>query len=200
MTPAWSPDESELAFVAVAGHRAELYTVARDGSQLHQVTNDGVGKKDPVYSRSGDRIFYVARVAGTFRLMQIGIAPGSQPQVVPGGEGWRVLRADRAGRLYGQRDTSILTLDPGAPIPDVGLTYADVWTVGTQGIYVRRGRTPQHPSGGVWLYPWSGTPRKVADTPLASSSIAVDVNDAVIFSQSPDFQVDLGLVELRNDS
>jgi Tol biopolymer transport system component/DNA-binding winged helix-turn-helix (wHTH) protein len=199
MMPAWSPDERVLAFVAVAGHRAEIYTVARDGSQLHKVTNDGASKQDPVYSVSGDRIYYIARLAGTFRLMQIGLAPGSQPQVVPGGAGWRVLRTDRAGRLYGQRGTSILTLDPSPPIPDVGLTYADVWTAGTQGIYVRRGKTPQHPAA-VWLYPWSGPARKIADTPLASSSIAVDKDGAVLFTQSTDYQCDLGLIELRNDS
>ena len=199
MTPAWSPDERALAFVAVAGHRAELYTIARDGSQLHRVTNDGVDKKDPVYSVSGDQIFYVARIAGTWRLMQIGIAPGSQPQAVPGGEGWRALRTDRAGHLYGQRGTTILALDATAPLTDVGLTDLDVWTVGTQGIYVRRGRTPQRPSA-VWLHPWSGPPRKFADTPLASSSIAVDANGAVIFSQSLDYQVDLGLIQLRSDS
>jgi Tol biopolymer transport system component/DNA-binding winged helix-turn-helix (wHTH) protein len=198
-TPTWSPDERSIAFVAVAGHRAELYTIARDGSQLRQVTNDGVGKVDPVYSVSGDRIFYVARVAGSWRLMQIGSAPGSQPQAVPGGEGWRALRSDRAGHLYGQQGSSILALNSTMPITDAGLTEVDAWAVGTQGIYIRRGTMPQRPSA-VWLYPWSGPARKFADTPSALSSIAVDANGGVIFTQSPDYQVDLGLIQLRNDS
>jgi hypothetical protein len=64
---------------------------------------------------------------------------------------------------------------------------------------VRRGRLPQRPSA-VWLYPWNGPARKLADTPLASSSIAVDANGAVMFSQSLDYQVDLGLIQLRDDS
>jgi Tol biopolymer transport system component/DNA-binding winged helix-turn-helix (wHTH) protein len=198
-TPVWSPDEKRIAFVAVSGHSAELYTVARDGSELRQVTRDGVEKRDPVYSPSGDRLFYVARTGEAWRLMEIGLADGSTPQAVRGGEGWQALRSDRMGHLYGQRGATILALDPDAPIVDIGLTDVDVWAAGPKGLYVRRGRTTELPST-IWFYPWKGPRQKLADIPLANSSIAVDANGAVIFSQSPDYQVDLGLVELHSDS
>jgi Tol biopolymer transport system component len=198
-TPAWSPDAQRIAFVAVSGHNSELYTVARDGSELRQVTRDGIEKRDPVYSPSGDRLFYVARSGDAWRLMEVGLTEGSEPQVVRGGEGWQALRSDRMGHLYGQRGTTILALDPDAPMVDIGLTDIDVWAAGPKGLYVRRGRTTDFPST-IWFYPWNGPRQKLAYIPLANSSIAVDANGAVIFSQSPDYQVDLGLVELHTDS
>jgi hypothetical protein len=90
-----------------------------------------------------------------------------------------------------------VTLDPSLPRAEVTLTDIDVWTLGAQGIYVRRGRLPAQPSA-IWLYPWQGSPRKLADTPLASSAIAAARDGAVIFSQSPEYQVDLGLIELAS--
>jgi Tol biopolymer transport system component len=198
-TPAWSRDERTIAFAAVVGNRCELYSVARDGSQLNQLTNDGVHKRELAYSASGDRIYYLALVTGSWHLMELRLAPGSQPQLVRGGEDWKVLRTDPAGRIYGQRGTSIVALDPAAPLIDVGLTELDVWAVGTQGIYVRRGQLRQRPSA-VWLHPWSGPARKLADTPLATGRISVDTSGAVIFSQSPDQQVDIGRIALRSDS
>jgi hypothetical protein len=151
------------------------------------------------YSAAGDRIFYLALTNGAWHLMELRLVPGAQPQTVRGGEDWKVLRTDPAHRLYGQRGTSIVALDPAAPRVDVGLTELDVWAVGTQGIYVRRGRLPQRPSG-VWLHPWSGPARKLAETPRASGRISLDASGGVIFSESPDYQVDIGRIELRNDS
>jgi hypothetical protein len=79
---------------------------------------------------------------------------------------------------------------------DVGLTDIDVWAASPRGLYVRRGRTSERPST-IWFYPWNGQPQRLADIPLASSSIAVDSAGAVTFSQSPDYQIDLGLVDLH---
>lgn len=193
--PAWSPDGNSIAFVAVIARRAEIFTVARDGSELRQVTHDGNEKRDPVYSVSGDRLFYVGRRGAEWGLQEI--ATGSAPRPVTGGEGWTALRSDRAGHLYGKRGNSIAALDAHAPMVNVELTSFDAWAAGAQGLYVRRGRTPERPST-LWLHPWNGPPRKLADVPLASSSIAVDVDGRAIFSQTPDYQVDLGLIELRD--
>jgi hypothetical protein len=132
-------------------------------------------------------------------LMQMGLTPSSRPQPVRGGQGWLALEGDRAGHLYGQFGAAIVSLDPTAPWVDVRLTDFDVWAVGAQGIYVRRARTSQSPST-IWLHPWKGAARQLAQVPLASSSIAVDATGAVVFSQSPEHQVDLGLVELRSGS
>jgi Tol biopolymer transport system component len=196
-SPAWSPDGRTIAFVAVTGRRAEIYTTAPDGSRLRQITHDGFGKRDPIYSISGDRIFYLLRVGGTWHLMQLTLTPNAKPRVVRGGEGWRVLRTNVAGQLYGQRGNSIVTLDSSAPRAEVRLSNVDVWAVAPQGIYVRRGRAPARPSS-IDFYPWNGPPRKVADTPRASANISVDRDGAVLFSQSPVYEIDLGLLELRH--
>jgi Tol biopolymer transport system component/DNA-binding winged helix-turn-helix (wHTH) protein len=198
--PVWSRDAQTIAFIAIGGHQSRLYTIARDGSQLRKVTADSTEKRDPVYGADGKSLFYVARSGSTWRLMEVSLETNNaQPRPVPGGDGWKALRSDGAGRLYGQRGTAIVALDPRAPIVDVGLTDIDVWAASPRGLYVRRGRTPERPST-IWFYPWNGTPRKLADIPLASSSIAVDSAGAVIFSQSPDYQIDLGLVDLHSAS
>jgi Tol biopolymer transport system component/DNA-binding winged helix-turn-helix (wHTH) protein len=202
--PTWSPDAKTIAFVAVKGHAAEIYTVARDGSQLRQITVDGVQKKDPVYAPSQDKLYYTERRDGKWRLMQIALTTSAaQPQAVAGGEGWSTLQAAPDGRLYGQRadEDIIRVLDPisssaSHPIDNSPkVSDIDVWAVGAQGIYVRRGRLV-HQLSSVWLYPWGQTGRKLADTPLASGAISIDSHGNPIFSQTLGYQVDLGLMEL----
>jgi hypothetical protein len=100
--------------------------------------------------------------------------------------------------LYGQRGLSIVTLDPTAPLIDVSLTEIDVWTVGPQGIYVRRGGEPQQRA--IWFHPWRGPARRLVATQYAAGMISVDNDGAVMFSQSPDYQVDIGRIELRSGS
>lgn len=194
--PSWSRDGKTIAFVAVTGRRAEIYTIGRDEAQVRQITHDEVGKRYPVYSPSGDSLFYVAQDKGSWRLMQISLKQGAKPEPVPGGEGWRALRADASGNLYGQRDNQIIALNPSSPHTDVVLTEADTWAVGARGIYVRRGRTPAQPSA-IWLHPWNGSPQKLAETPFATSGISIDRDNSVLFAQSPEYAVDLGLLELR---
>lgn len=195
-SPSWSPDGKTVAFVAVSGRRADIYTIGRDESPLRQLTQDGVGKRYPVYSPSGDRLFYVAREQGKWRLMALPLEPGAKPQPVPGGEDWHVVHADFAGNLYGQRGGSIVTLDSASPLMNISLSYADVWHVGERGIYIRRGRAPTRPSS-LWLYPWNGPEQKLADVPYATSSISVDRDETVLFSHAPEYQVDVGMLELR---
>jgi Tol biopolymer transport system component/DNA-binding winged helix-turn-helix (wHTH) protein len=217
--PTWSPDGQTIAFVAVHGRNAELYTVARDGSQLHQLTHDGIHKRDPVYSASGQQLFYVERREGKWRLMELALSASSvRPHAVPRGQGWKTLHAGPDGVIFGQREgeatlraLSTSGLSPaggsagsGLPIDndphalaDGGpqITDIDVWAVGARGIYVRRGRRVHEPSS-IWLYPWAGSGLKLADTPLASGPIGLDPHGQVMFSQTLDYQIDLGLVEL----
>ena len=173
--PAWSPDGQAIAFVAVHDREAELYTVARDGSHLRQVTNDGIHKKDPVYVESGERVLYVERREGRWRLMEMSLAVATaQPRAVPAGHGWNTLRSGPDGTLFGQRQgestlrvLSVRALDSGGsaasgiPVAEdyrsltangPSIADIDVWAAGPQGIYVRRGRRVQEPSS-IWLYP-----------------------------------------------
>jgi dipeptidyl aminopeptidase/acylaminoacyl peptidase len=219
--PTWSPDGSSIAFVAINGRGAELYTVLRDGAQLRQLTHDATDKRDPTYVKSGQLLLYVERVDGKWRLMQIALAdPNAGPRVVLGGQGWKTLRAGPDGVIFGQRDgddtihalnTQALRSDDSASshvaitienysrLGDSGPHVADidVWAVGSEGIYVRRGRRVREPSS-IWLYPWNQAGRKLADSPFAAGSIGLDGSGRPIFSQALEYQTDLGLLELAD--
>lgn len=204
--PTWSPDGEEVTFVALRGRSCELYSVMRDGSQLRQLTHDGVEKRDPAYAAEEDKIYYIERNVGGWRLMQIALAPGSQPQKVAGGEGWRVLHRGADGRMYGQRTAeNVIRVLGSADLPGVEIADGDAWTVGSQGIYVKRSRRGDAPTA-IWLHSWNGEQRKLADTPHASGSphaagsLAIAPDGAVIFSEAFDQQTDLGLLRLRSES
>jgi Tol biopolymer transport system component len=61
--PAWSPDGRELAFISDRGPLGgyELFVMAADGSDVHQLTPDssGGGNLDPAWSPDGARLAYV---------------------------------------------------------------------------------------------------------------------------------------------
>jgi len=104
-----------ITFVAVKGRKAEIYTISRDGSRLRQLTKDGLHKKDPAYSASGERLLYVERNDGKWQLMQIALGTDTAtPHAVPGGQGWSTLHAGAHGSIFGQLvgEDRIRILDP----------------------------------------------------------------------------------------
>jgi Tol biopolymer transport system component/DNA-binding winged helix-turn-helix (wHTH) protein len=211
--PCWSPDGQSIAFVAVKGRNADLYTVARDGSKLRQLTRDGIHKRDAAYSLRGDRLFYVERREGKWRLMQVALADASaKPIAVPGGERWHSLNAGPGGRLFGRRESEniirVLDVENAAAsgvrasddrfrtlAENLRVTDIDNWIVGERGIYVRRGRLVHQPSS-LWFYPWNEPGRKLADTPFAGGNIGVDANGNALISQAIDSDIDLALMQL----
>ncbi|WP_374468909.1 winged helix-turn-helix domain-containing protein [Phenylobacterium sp.] len=195
--PAWSPDGQSLAFVAVKGRRSDIYTVGRDGSRLRSVTWDGLDKLEPVWGPRGDRLYYLERTAAGYRLMELLLAGDGKPRPVPGGQGWRNLRASPDGRLFGllQAGVPVVALDGAAP--GVRIEQGDVWAVGRAGVYVLTARREQPPA--VWLHPWRGPARKLADAPTSAGSIGLSPDGRVLLAQNLDDQVDLGLFELSRD-
>jgi Tol biopolymer transport system component/DNA-binding winged helix-turn-helix (wHTH) protein len=192
--PSWSPDGQSLAFVAVKGRRSDIYTVGRDGSRLRSVTRDGLDKLEPVWGPRGDRLYYLERTAAGYRLMELALAGEAKPRPAPGGAGWRSLRASPDGRLFGVPfgSDAVAALSGGAP--SVRLQGNDTWAVGRDGIYVLTARREQPPA--VWLHPWSGPARKLADAPMSAGSLGLSPDGRVLVAQSLDDQVDLGLFEL----
>lgn len=199
VAPAWSPDGSSIAFIAVKGRRSELYTVARDGSRLRAMTWDGLDKLYPQFSADGASLYYLERTAAGYRVMQVSLAAGAQPRPLAGGAGWQVLRSGPDGRLYGVRagESVVRALGPGQPVPPVIVGNYDYWTVGRDGVVVLRGRRSS--SSSIWLHPWAGPPRKLADVTSCCGSLGLAPDGTVLFSQSLDEQIDLGLVELTEN-
>jgi len=200
VSPAWSHDGTRIAFVAVKGRQADIFSVSRDGSQLRQLTHDGVAKKDVVFSGSSNRLFYLARANGTWQLMQTGDteAATARPQSSSGDQGWVTLRSAPDGSVFGQRqgDETVRRVEEGAPVGNtLRVGDLDTWAVGSQGIYVRRGGRMRAPS--VWFFPWDQAGRPIADVPLASGNISVDPQGAVIFAQTTNVNVDLAMIELH---
>jgi hypothetical protein len=156
-------------------------------------------------------VHYLEHTDGRWRLMELDAQGRTPPRVIPEGTGWVTLRSAPDGTVFGRREgeSSILRLTPLAAVgsgiphaeetPDVSLprvSSVDSWTVGRNGIYVRRpGRLGEAPS--VWFFPWLGAGQKLADAPLASGNIAVDQGGHVLFSQSTNPEVDLAMVELK---
>lgn len=196
VAPAWSPDGGAIAFIAVKGRRSEIYTVARDGSHLRAVTQDGLDKLYPQFSADGASLYYLERTAAGYRVMQVAMTAGAQPKPVAGGEGWRVLRSGPDGRLYGVRagDPVVRALSPGRPVPTVTLGNYDYWAVGPDGVVVLQASRGSPSS--LWLHPWSGPPRKLVDVVSCCGAVGLFPDGSVLFSQSLDDQIDLGLVEL----
>jgi Tol biopolymer transport system component/DNA-binding winged helix-turn-helix (wHTH) protein len=211
LEPSWSRDGARIVFVGVKGRSAQIYTVSRDGTNLRQLTHESGAKRDPVFSASGDRVLYLAHIDGRWRLMERDAEGRASPRAVPEGDGWFTLRSAPDGTVFGRREgeASILRLTPlaatGSGVPSADevsvaplprISDIDSWTVGRNGIYVRRtGRINEVPS--LWFFPWLGSAQKLADVPLAWGNIAVDEGGHVLFSQSTNPEVDLAMVELK---
>ncbi|MCR5875217.1 hypothetical protein LRS10_14075 [Phenylobacterium sp. J426] len=191
-SPHWSPDEQSLVFVGVKGRRAELYTIGRDGSRLRAITQDGQDKLDPVWGPDG-QIRYLERVGPRYRVMQLDPNGASGPTFT-GREGFWALRMAPDGRLFGQP----VNMDAAAPLdgrgPSAPVGPNDTWTVGRDGVLVKRARGAS--PAAVWLHPWSGPARRLAEVPTITGEIGAGPGGQVLISRSLDEQVDLGLFDL----
>jgi Tol biopolymer transport system component/DNA-binding winged helix-turn-helix (wHTH) protein len=211
LDPGWSADGNDVAFVGVKGRSAEIYTVARDGSRLQQRTSNAVAKRSPVFAASGQQLLYLERnMSGGWQLMELDLKGSAPPRAVPAGEGWVGLRSAPDGTVFGRRagEGSVRFVSPAAPIgsavPPAGfaptlalqLSDNDTWAIGKDGVYVRRARRIDRASS-IWLFPWHGTERRIADVPLASGNIAVAPSGDVLVSQGTTLDMDLAMLELK---
>ncbi|MCP4897970.1 MAG: hypothetical protein GY906_13440 [bacterium] len=58
--PQWSPDGTRLVFATCDRRWSEIWTINRDGSDLKPIVTDRLAAFDPMYSPTGERIFFSA--------------------------------------------------------------------------------------------------------------------------------------------
>jgi len=207
---AWSAEGNDIAFVGVKGRSAEIYTVARDGSRLQQRTSNAVAKRSPVFAPSGRQLLYLERHDGGWRVMELDLDGRTPARALFAGAAWTGLRSAPDGTVFGRRagEGSLRLVRPVAPmgsaVSPVGyapalslqLTDNDTWAIGKDGVYVRRARRIDRASA-LWLFPWQGAERKIAEVPLASGNIAVGPNGDVLVSEGTSADMDVAMLELK---
>jgi Tol biopolymer transport system component/DNA-binding winged helix-turn-helix (wHTH) protein len=203
--PRWSPDGRRLAFIAARDNQTDLYTMNADGSGLRRLTRDRTAKASPVWDPGGQALVYVERRGPGWRLLRVA-ASGGAPVPVPGGAGFRALRPGWDGALYGLKagDARLWRLPRAGGVaalvsPGLRIEEDAGWATGPLGVYQVRGLATPTPS--LWLRPWSGAERKLADLPgvAANPSVAVDPRTgALVFTLRLREEYDIALLDLRS--
>lgn len=99
---AWSPDGKEIAFVSDRWGRSNIYVMSAQGERegLHKVTSDGIGGTNPVWSRDGENLLFVAARDDHFYsrgIYTIAAAGGEPKRITPEDNalnGWPTFSAD----------------------------------------------------------------------------------------------------------
>jgi Tol biopolymer transport system component len=202
--PRWSPDGRRIAFIAARDSQTDLYTINADGSGLSRLTRDGAAKRSPVWDADGRSLVYVEQRGPAFRLMRVAAA-GGEPVPAPGGAGFRALRPGWDGAFYGLKagDPRLWRLPHAGGVATLASPTFRIddsrWATGPQGVYQMRGVGTAAPS--LWLLPWSGAERKLADLPpvAANPSMAVDPRTgALVLPIRLREETDIALLDIRS--
>ena len=76
-SPAWSPDDRQIAFSGTRGGITDLYIVGSDGKGLRQLTNDKYGDMQPAWSPDSRRIAFATDRGPETNLSVLKMAPWS---------------------------------------------------------------------------------------------------------------------------
>jgi Tol biopolymer transport system component/DNA-binding winged helix-turn-helix (wHTH) protein len=76
--PAWSPDNSLIAFSHKENGNSEIFTIRRDGTGLRNLTNNPLKDYDPVFSPDGNEIIFVRDNYGPTQLYRMDLNGGNQ--------------------------------------------------------------------------------------------------------------------------
>jgi Tol biopolymer transport system component len=60
ITPAWSPDGSQIAFVSKRSGTQQIWVVRADGSGLKDLSNNSANDRNPAWSPKGDQIVFAS--------------------------------------------------------------------------------------------------------------------------------------------
>jgi len=83
-----------LAFAAARNGQWDIYSIAPDGSDLRQLTNDAFEDTDPAYSPAGDRLAYASRRNNNWDIYLLALRTGQETQLTSsphydGAPAWR---------------------------------------------------------------------------------------------------------------
>jgi Tol biopolymer transport system component len=130
--PRFSPDGSRIAFVRYISHGVgELFTMATDGSDLHQLTAAQVGIRGLDWTRDGRQLVFALNRGGAYELRKISreggnsmplpsdTASASDPAISPKGdwmafvesnENWNIWRVPLQGSHLGHPERFLASL------------------------------------------------------------------------------------------
>jgi len=82
-SPAFSPDGQRLAFTASQRGRSEIWSIARDGSDLVAVVREPASGYDPIYAPDGASIYFSARTRQVSALWRVPVTRDGSPSGPP---------------------------------------------------------------------------------------------------------------------
>ena len=81
MLPAWSPDNSLIAFCNKVNGKSEIFTMKPDGTGLKNLTNNPLRDSNPIFSPGGSEIIFVRDNYGRAQLYRMDLNGGNQRRV-----------------------------------------------------------------------------------------------------------------------
>ena len=113
--PRWLTDSSRLVFGAAVDGEFDLYTVARDGTDLRRLSDDPVDERTPSWWNG--EIVYAANRTGTPELWAIPAEGGPSRRLTSGG-GWAPRPSADGSRLLHTRsgESGLWALDPDGTV------------------------------------------------------------------------------------
>ena len=127
-SPSFSPDGMRVAFSAMQGGLADIFTLDLATGTVTNVTKDTIADYAPAFAPDGKTIVYSARISGNDKLFKVDIASGQKTQITFGAH-------DDMGPKFFDDHTVIFTstaTDPKANVPAPVArngTIPNVWTL-----------------------------------------------------------------------
>ena len=81
LTPAWSPDNSLIAFAYRGSDNSDIFTIRTDGSDLRNLTRNPLLDTTPIFSTDGKEIVFARDRYGTAQLYRMDLDGGHQRRV-----------------------------------------------------------------------------------------------------------------------